>query len=158
MSKHISTIEGELGGEGRFALVAARFNGFVVEQLQLGALEALRTHGVDDDRITVVKVPGAWEIPVAAQKLAASGKYAAVIALGAVIRGGTPHFDFVAGECARGVGRVALDTGVPVIFGVLTTDDVEQALERAGVKAGNKGADAALAALEMAGLLSKLEA
>ncbi len=156
MSKTITTIEGELGGEGRFALVAARFNGFVVEQLQLGAIEALRAQGVSEDHITVVKVPGAWEIPLAAQKLAASGRYDAVIALGAVIRGGTPHFDFVAGECASGVARVALDTGVPVVFGVLTTDDVEQAMERAGLKAGNKGADSAHTALEMTGLLRKL--
>lgn len=157
MSKTITTIEGGLGGEGRFALVAARFNGFVVEQLQLGAIEALRAQGVEDERITVVKVPGAWEIPVAAQKLAASGRYDAVITLGAVIRGGTPHFEFVAGECASGVARVALETGVPVVFGVLTTDDVEQAMERAGLKTGNKGADAALTALEMVGLLRKLD-
>lgn len=137
------------GADLRIAIVAARFNRFIVDQLLEGALDALDRHGIDEDRRALVWVPGAYEIPLIADQFAASGKYDAVIALGAVIRGGTPHFDFVAGECARGLARVSLDHGVPVTFGVLTTDSVEQAVERASTEAGNKGFDVAVAALEM---------
>jgi 6,7-dimethyl-8-ribityllumazine synthase len=138
-------------GQGmRIAIVAARFNRFIVEQLLEGALDALERQGVADEDRALVWVPGAYEIPLVADQFAASGRYDAVIALGAVIRGGTPHFDFVAGECASGLTRVALDRGVPVTFGVLTTDDVEQAVERAATDAGNKGFDVAMAAIEMA--------
>jgi 6,7-dimethyl-8-ribityllumazine synthase len=138
----------------RIAIAASRFNGFIVEQLVEGARDALARRGVEP---TLVWVPGAFELPLAADRLAASGRFDAVIALGAVIRGGTPHFDYVAGACANGLGRVALDRGVPVSFGVLTTDDVEQALERAGTGAGNKGFDAAVTALEMVATLRALE-
>jgi 6,7-dimethyl-8-ribityllumazine synthase len=141
---------------GRFGLVAARFNSLVVDQLVAGALDALRRHGVADDAIDVVRVPGSFEIPLIAQTLAASGRYAAVVCLGAVIKGDTDHYDHVAGQAAAGVARAALETGVPVIFGVLTCDTLEQALDRAGGKAGNKGADAALAAVEMVHLLRRL--
>jgi 6,7-dimethyl-8-ribityllumazine synthase len=141
---------------GRFALVAARFNSLIVENLIAGALDALKRHGVADDAIDLVRVPGSYEIPFVAQRLAASGKYAAVICLGAVIRGDTDHYDYVAGEAATGVARAALATGVPVIFGVLTCDTLEQALNRAGAKSGNKGFDAALAAIEMVNLLKQL--
>ncbi|HVC37935.1 MAG TPA: 6,7-dimethyl-8-ribityllumazine synthase [Gammaproteobacteria bacterium] len=157
MTTHPRTIEGEAAANGaRVAIVAACFNAFVVDKLVSGALETLHAHGVRDENLTLVRVPGAFEIPTAVKKLATGGKQDAVIALGAVIRGQTPHFDYVAGECARGVSQVALDTGVPVAFGVLTCDTVEQALARAGGSAGNKGADAALAALEMADLFRKL--
>ena len=153
----MKTIEGNFATpKGRFAIVAGRFNGFVVEPLVAGARDALVRHGVKDDNIELIRVPGAWEIPLAAQKAAASGKYAAVIALGAVIRGATPHFDYVAGECAKGLAKAGMDTGVPVAIGVLTTDSIEQAIERSGTKAGNKGADAALAALEMVNLYGQL--
>ena len=153
----MKTIEGDFATpEGRFAIVAGRFNGLIVESLVAAARDALVRHGVDDDAIELIRVPGAWEVALAAHKLAHSGTYAAVIALGAVIRGATPHFDFVAGECATGLAQAALGSGVPVAFGVLTTDSIEQAIERAGTKAGNKGADAALAALEMANLYGKL--
>ena len=141
---------------GRFALVAARFNSMIVEPLVAGALDALKRHGVDDDAIDVVRVPGSFEIPLVAQRLAASDAYAAVICLGAVIRGDTDHYDHVAGEAAAGVARAALDTGVPVIFGVLTCDTLEQAMNRAGAKAGNKGFEAALTAIEMVNLLRQL--
>ncbi|TAL92355.1 MAG: 6,7-dimethyl-8-ribityllumazine synthase, partial [Rhodanobacter sp.] len=141
---------------GRFAIVAGRFNGFVVEALVAGARDVLLRHGVKDDAIDLIRVPGAWEIALAANKLAHSGKYVVVIALGAVIRGATPHFDFVAGECAKGLAQAAYGSGVPVAFGVLTTDSIEQAIERSGTKAGNKGVDAALAALEMVNLYGKL--
>lgn len=137
----------------KFAIVAARFNDFVVELLIRGAVETLSQRGASEKQIEIVRVPGAFELPLVAQKLATSGKYHAIIALGAVIRGGTPHFDYVCNECASGLSRVALDTGVPVAFGVLTTDNVEQAVERAGGKGGNKGADAAAVALEMVNLL-----
>ena len=140
----------------RVAIIAGRFNDFIVEPLLSGAVELLEQHGAQRDAIKVLRVPGAFELPLVAQKLAASGRFDAVIALGAVIRGDTPHFDFVAGECAAGLARVALDTGVPVIFGVLTTDTVEQASDRAGGKHGNKGADAALTAIEMVRLLRDL--
>lgn len=146
--------EGSLESRGRrFAVVVSRFNDLVTSRLVEGALAAFRRHGVSDDDVEVAWTPGAFEIPLAAQRLAASGQFDAVVCLGAVIRGETPHFQYVAGEAARGVQRTALDTGVPCIFGVLTTDTVEQALDRAGGKHGNKGWDAAAAAMEMAGLL-----
>jgi 6,7-dimethyl-8-ribityllumazine synthase len=141
---------------GRFALVAARFNSTIVEDLVAGALDGLVRHGVSDDAIDLVRVPGSFEVPLVARKLAASGQYAAVICLGAVIRGETGHYDHVAGEAAAGVARAALETGVPVIFGILTCETLEQAINRAGGKAGNKGFDAALAAIEMVNLLRKL--
>jgi 6,7-dimethyl-8-ribityllumazine synthase len=141
----------------RIAIAASRFNRFIVEQLLEGARDALARRGVEPSRVLLVWVPGAFELPLAADRLAASGRFDAVIALGAVIRGGTPHFEYVAGACASGLGRVALDRGVPVSFGVLTTDDVEQALERAGTGAGNKGFDAAVTALEMVDTLRALE-
>ncbi len=153
----MNIIEGDFATpKGRFVIVAGRFNGFVVEALVNGARDALVRHGVAEDAIDLVRVPGAWEIPLAAQHLAKAGNHAAVIALGAVIRGATPHFDYVAGEAAKGLATAARDSGVPVAFGVLTTDTIEQAIERAGTKAGNKGADAALAALEMVNLYAKL--
>lgn len=148
-----------LDAGGRYALLVSRFNDFITSRLLDGALDALRRHGVDTDaRVTVVWAPGSYELPLVAQRLAASGNYDAVVALAAVIRGGTPHFDYVAGEVAKGLATVGLQTGVPVIFGVLTTDSIEQAIERAGTKMGNKGSEAALAALEMVGLLRKLDA
>lgn len=154
----MKTIEGDFtAAQGRFAIVAGRFNGFVVEPLVAGARDALLRHGVAEDAIDLIRVPGAWEIALVAGKLAGSGQYAAIVALGAVIRGATPHFDFVAGECAKGLAQAAQATGVPVAFGVLTTDNIEQAIERAGTKAGNKGADAAMAALEMVSLYGKLK-
>jgi len=145
------SIEGSLvaPADAHFAVVAARFNSFITERLLDGALDALTRHGVDPANITVVRVPGSWEIPGACARLAKSGKLDAVVALGAVIRGGTPHFDYVAAEVSKGVATVSMQTGVPVTFGVLTTDSIDQAVERAGTKAGNKGFDAALAALEM---------
>lgn len=154
------TFEGHLVDPGgRFAIVAARFNAFIVERLVEGAVDGLRRHGIDpEERVDVVWVPGAWELPVVCQRLAASGRYAAIITCGAVIRGATAHFDFVAGQAASGISAVAAQTGVPVIFGVITTDTIEQAIERAGTKAGNKGFDAACAAIETASLLTQLEA
>ncbi len=150
-------IEGKLIAENAsFAIVVSRFNAFISEKLLDGALDALRRHGADTDRVTVVWCPGAFEIPLVARKLAEKGAYDAVICLGAVIRGATSHYDFVAGEAAKGVSHASLTTGVPVIFGILTTDTIEQAIERAGTKAGNKGADAALAAVEMVNLLRQL--
>ncbi len=151
----IQTIEGQLhqGNQGRYAILVGRFNSFVVEALLDGALDTLKRHGVEDGQVTIIRAPGAWELPLVAQKAAKSGKYDAIIALGAVIRGGTPHFDFVAGECAKGLGVVSLESGLPVIFGVLTTDSIEQSIERSGTKAGNKGADAAMTAIEMVNLL-----
>jgi 6,7-dimethyl-8-ribityllumazine synthase len=151
-------IEGELlARDLRFAFIAARFNDFVVEPLVRGALDALKRHGATEKQIEIVRVPGAFDIPIVARKLALSRRYDALIALGAVVRGQTPHFDYVAGECASGLARIALESGVPVAFGVLTTDTMEQAVDRAGGKAGNKGADAALAAIEMANLLRRLD-
>ena len=141
---------------GRFALIAARFNSAIVDQLVAGALDALKRHGVADDAIDIVRVPGSFEIPLAAQRLAGGGKYAAVICLGAVIRGDTDHYNYVAGEAASGVARAALTTNVPVIFGILTCDTLEQAMNRAGAKSGNKGFDAALTAIEMVNLLRNL--
>jgi len=155
---NIETVEGELVVNGaRFGIVASRFNGFIVESLLSGAIDMLLRHGAEEGGIEVVKVPGAHELPLAAQKMAESGKYDAIIALGAVIRGATPHFDYVAGECARGLAGVSQRTGLPVAFGVLTVDTIEQAVERAGTKAGNKGGDAALSAIEMVNLLKRLE-
>jgi len=141
--------------EGRFVLVIGRFNGFVVDSLEQGAIEALKQHGVKQSNIDIIRVPGAFEIPLACAKAAKTGTYLAVIALGAVIRGGTPHFEYVAGECVKGLSRVNLDTEIPVVFGVLTVDTIEQAIVRTG-KDGNKGAEAALCALEMANLMSIL--
>jgi 6,7-dimethyl-8-ribityllumazine synthase len=141
---------------GRFVLVAARFNGFVVEQLVAGATDALNRHGVADDRIDLVRVPGSYEIPLVAQRLGKTGKYAAVICLGCVIRGDTDHYDHVAGAATGGIAQAALNSGVPVIFGVLTCDTLEQAIHRAGAKAGNKGFEAAVCAVEMVNLLKKL--
>lgn len=141
---------------GRFALVAARFNHFIVDQLVGGALDGLKRHGVADEAIDLVRVPGSYEIPLLAQRLAASGKYAAVICLGAVIRGDTDHYEYVAGAAANGVAQAALATGVPVVFGILTCDTLEQAIDRAGAKAGNKGFEAALTAIELVNLLQQL--
>lgn len=151
-------IEGGIAAPGKkFAIVVSRFNHFVVDSLLNGALTTLKHYGqVNDDDITVVRVPGAYEIPLTAKKLAKSGNYDAIIAIGAVIRGGTPHFDFVAGESNSGLGRVALEHEVPVAFGIITTDSIEQAIERSGTKAGNKGAEAALSALEMVNVLSQI--
>ncbi len=151
-------IEGKLvlDASAKLVLVCSRFNGFIVDQLEAGCLDTLRRHGVIDKDVTIVRVPGAFELPVVARKLALSGNFDAIIALGAVIRGSTPHFDHVAGVASRGLAAVASDSGVPVAFGVLTVDSIEQAVERAGTKAGNKGADAALTALEMISLMRQL--
>lgn len=155
----LNTIEGNLVAPlGRFALVVGRFNHFIVDSLVKGAVDTLVRHGVPQEHITQIQVPGAFEIPLVCQKVAECREYAAIIALGAVIRGGTPHFDYVAGECVKGLAQVSLHHGVPVAFGVLTVDTIEQAIERAGTKAGNKGAEAALSALEMVNLLPQLEA
>jgi len=149
--------EGQLVGAGlRFALVVSRFNEFISRKLLEGARDALGRHGVAGEDVDVVWVPGSFEIPLAAARMAESGRYDAVICLGAVIRGATPHFDYVAAEVAKGIAHVSLQTGLPILFGVLTTDSIEQAIERAGTKAGNKGFDAALAAIEMANLLREL--
>jgi 6,7-dimethyl-8-ribityllumazine synthase len=153
----LTTIEGDfIASPGRFAIIVGRWNAFVVESLLQGALDALRRHGVSDERITVVRAPGAFEIPLVCKKLAEKEQYDAIIALGAVIRGGTPHFEYVAGECTKGLSQVMMEYGVPVAFGVLTVDTIEQAIERSGTKAGNKGAEAALSALEMVSLLDRL--
>ena len=153
----MTTYEGKLSGKGmKFAIVVGRFNELISSRLYEGALDCLRRHDVADGDVDAAWVPGAFEMPLVAQRLAASGKYDAVICLGAVIRGGTPHFDYVAAEAAKGIAKVRLDTGVPVIFGVLTTDTIEQAVERAGTKAGNKGWAAASTALEMANLVRTL--
>ena len=150
-------IEGQFDdANARYTLVVGRFNQFVVDSLVEGAMDALMRHGVLDDNITVVRVPGAYELPLAAQAVAEKGDVDAIIALGAVIRGATPHFDYVAGEAASGLNRVQMDTGVPVAFGVLAVDSIEQAIERAGTKAGNKGAEAAMVAIEMVSLLRQL--
>jgi 6,7-dimethyl-8-ribityllumazine synthase len=150
-------IEGKLTGAGRFALVVSRFNSLISERLLEGCLDGLVRSGVPDGKITVVRVPGAFEMPVVAKRLAASGQYDCVIGLGAVIRGATPHFEHVAGEVTKGLAQVALETGVPVVNAVLTTDTIEQAVERAGTKAGNKGFDAARGAIEMVNLMSGLK-
>ncbi|MFT5674146.1 MAG: 6,7-dimethyl-8-ribityllumazine synthase [Paraglaciecola sp.] len=156
----MNIIEGNVRATGKkFALVVSRFNSFVVESLVEGALDTLERHGeVNEQDITLVRVPGAYELPIAAKKLAEKGGFDAIIALGAVIRGGTPHFEFVAGECNKGLAQVSLDYGIPVSFGVITTDSIEQAIERSGTKAGNKGVDAALGALEMVNVMANIEA
>ena len=143
--------------KARFGIAVARFNSFVVESLVAGAVDTLQRHGVADKDIEIVRVPGAFELPVLVQAMAKSGKYDSVIGLGAVIRGSTPHFDIVADASAKGLATVALDTGLPIINGILTTDSIEQAIERAGTKAGNKGAEAAVTAIEMTSLMSKLK-
>lgn len=154
----MNVIEGNFEAKGKkFAIVVSRFNDFVVNSLLEGAIDTLKRHGnVNDADITVVKVPGAYELPLTAQKVAEKKEFDAIIAIGAVIRGGTPHFDFVAGECNKGLAQVALNASVPVSFGVITTDSIEQAIERAGCKMGNKGGEAALGALEMVNVLSQL--
>jgi 6,7-dimethyl-8-ribityllumazine synthase len=156
MSRNV--IEGDLrASSARFAILVTRFNSFITESLLDGAIDTLKRHGINDSQFDIVRVPGAFELPLIANKLANQDKYGAIIALGAVIRGGTPHFDYVAGECAKGLGQISVNKGIPISFGVLTTDNIEQAIERAGTKAGNKGADAALTALEMVNLISQLE-
>ena len=151
-------VEGKLSAEGfRFAIIVSRFNDFISSRLVEGAMDALVRHGAVDEQVFLIKVPGAFEIPVAARKLGETGRYDAVICLGAVIRGATPHFDFVAAEVSKGIAAVALESKVPVTFGVLTTDNLEQAIERAGSKSGNKGYDAAMAAIEMVNLFKVLE-
>lgn len=153
----IKTLEGNLRvHNARFCLVVARFNSFVVESLLAGAVDTLKRHGAEDADLTLVRVPGAFEMPLAVERLAAKGGYDAIIAIGAVIRGGTPHFEYVAGECVKGIAHVSLKYGVPVAFGVLTVDSIEQAIERAGTKAGNKGAEAAMSAIEMVNLLRQI--
>jgi 6,7-dimethyl-8-ribityllumazine synthase len=150
----IRTIEGRFtDSSGQFALVAGRWNSFVVEHLLEGAVDTLRRHGVEDAQMSIVRAPGAFEIPLVCQRLAQRGNVDAIIALGAVIRGGTPHFEHVAGECTKGIAQVSLSHGIPIAFGVLTVDSIEQAIERSGTKAGNKGAEAAASALEMLSLL-----
>jgi 6,7-dimethyl-8-ribityllumazine synthase len=150
-------LEGQLTAQGlRFAIVVSRFNSLVTQRLLDGALDALRRHGADENAITVVYVPGSFEIPLAAKRLAQSGAFDAVICLGCIIRGDTPHFEYVASEAAKGIAQVALETGVPTIFGVVTADTLEQALERAGAKAGNRGFEAAMTAMEMANLMRQL--
>ena len=152
------TIEGALTVQNaRFCLVAARFYSFIVESLLAGALDTLKRHGAKEEELTIVRVPGAFEMPLALEKIAAKGRYDAIIALGAVIRGGTPHFEYVAGECVKGMAQVSLKHGVPIAFGVLTVDTIEQAIERAGTKAGNKGAEASISAIEMVNLLRQLD-
>lgn len=155
----IRVIEGDLSEPkgARVAIVVGRFNGFIVESLLSGCVDTLKRHGLAEDNLTVVKVPGAFELPLAARRIAASGKVDAVIALGAVIRGATPHFDYVAGSCARGLADASAAHDIPVAFGVLTVDSIEQAIERAGTKGGNKGADAAMTAIEMINLMRELE-
>ena len=159
MAKVPREIQGRLAVDGqRFAIVVSRFNEFITSKLVSGAVETLMRHGCSDDNITCVHVPGAFELPLVARKLAESGQYDAIICLGCVIRGQTPHFEYVAGEAARGIGNVGAASGVPTAFGVITADTLEQAIERAGAKSGNKGADAALTAIEMTDLLRQLTA
>jgi len=151
-------IEGRISAEGfRFAVLVSRFNDFISSKLVEGAMDALKRHGGNEEQVTLIKVPGAFEIPLAAKKLAESGKFNAIICLGAVIRGSTPHFDYVAAEVSKGIAQVALESKVPVTFGVLTTDNLEQAIERAGSKSGNKGWDAAIAAMEMVNLFKQIK-
>ncbi len=151
-------IEGKISAEGfRFAIIVSRFNDFISSKLVEGAMDALKRHGGNEDQVSLIKVPGAFEIPLAAKKLAESGKFNAIICLGAVIRGSTPHFDYVAAEVSKGIAQVALESKVPVTFGVLTTDNLEQAIERAGSKSGNKGWDAAIAAMEMVNLFKQIK-
>ncbi len=161
MSEHLEkvrVIEGRLSAEGaRFGVIVSRFNTFITERLLEGALDALLRMGATPGSITVVRTPGSWEIPLTAKKLAESGAFDAVICLGAVIRGGTPHFDYVANEVSKGIASVSLSSGIPIVFGVLTTDSIEQAVERAGTKMGNKGFEAAEAAIEMVNLYRSLD-
>ena len=153
----MKTIEGVSTTNGeKFCIIIARFNEFIGSKLLSGAIDELRRHGVDENNIDIVWVPGAFEIPIVAKKCAKSGKYSAIITLGAVIKGSTSHYDYVCAEVSKGVAQVGLETGVPVIFGVLTTDNIEQAIERAGTKAGNKGSDAAKSAIEMANLMNQI--
>jgi 6,7-dimethyl-8-ribityllumazine synthase len=154
----IRTMEGRLHGAlGTYAIVVGRFNSFVTEPLLQGALDCLNRHGIEDNSITLVRVPGSWEIPLVARKLARNGSYDAVICLGAIIRGDTPHFDYVAAQTSKGIASASMETDVPIVFGVLTTDTTDQAVERAGIKAGNKGWDAAQTALEMVDLLKQID-
>lgn len=153
----IKVVEGDFrANSGQFALVVARWNSFVVEHLLEGAIDTLRRHGISDKQMTIFRAPGAFEIPLVVKKVADQKKFDAIIALGAVIRGGTPHFEYVAGECVKGLGQVSMSAGIPVAFGVLTVDTIEQAIERSGTKAGNKGAEAASSALEMVNLLKQI--
>jgi 6,7-dimethyl-8-ribityllumazine synthase len=153
----VKSIEGDLQARNaRFGIILGRFNAFIGEPLLAGAIDTLVRHGADNGNIEVVRVPGAYEIPLMAKRMAASGKYDALIALGAVIRGATPHFDYVAGECTKGIAQVSMDFDIPIGFGVLTVDSIEQAIERAGTKAGNKGIDAAMAAIEMVNVLKEI--
>ncbi len=155
--KNIKTIEGGLVINGsRFGIAVARFNSFVVESLLDGALDTLNRHGADEKNIEIVRVPGAFELPLVVQRMAGSGNYDAVIALGAVIRGGTPHFEYVAGECVKGLAQVMMQKDIPVAFGVLTVDTIEQAIERAGTKSGNKGVEATISVIEMVNLLNQI--
>lgn len=155
MTYHV--LEGNLvGNKANYAIVLSRFNSFITDSLFKGALDVLQRHGVQSAQVTVVKVPGAFEMPMAAQALAKKQQFSAIIALGAIIRGGTPHFDYIANECSKGLAQISLQYDIPISFGVLTVDSIEQAIERAGTKAGNKGADAALSALEMVNLLSQI--
>jgi 6,7-dimethyl-8-ribityllumazine synthase len=158
MMDKIKTIEGDLVIKGaRFGVAVARFNSFIVESLLAGTVDTLKRHGAEDADIEIVRVPGAYELPLAIKKMAAGKKYDGIIALGAVIRGGTPHFDYVAGECVKGMATVMLQHEIPVAFGVLTVDTIEQAIERAGTKAGNKGAEATLSVIEMINLLKNID-
>lgn len=153
----MKVIEGELQAKGlKFGIIVSRFNDFITSKLLDGALDALRRHGADDKDIEVVKVPGSFEIPLAAKRLAAKGTFSAIVCLGTVIRGATPHFDYVASEVSKGIASASMETGIPIAFGVITSDTIEQAVERAGTKSGNKGWDAAITAIEMAQLLKKL--
>ncbi len=155
--KNIKTIEGGLVIKGaRIGIAVARFNSFVVESLLDGALDTLNRHGADEKNIEIVRVPGAFELPLVVQRMAATGNYDAIIALGAVIRGGTPHFEYVAGECVKGLAQVMMQKDIPVAFGVLTVDTIEQAIERAGTKAGNKGVEATISVIEMVNLLNQI--
>ena len=154
----IKTLEGALRASNtRFCLVVTRFNSFVVESLLAGALDALKRHGAEEGDLTIVRVPGAFEMPLVVERLAAKGGFDAIVAIGAVIRGGTPHFEYVASECVKGLANASMRHGIPVAFGVLTVDTIEQAIERAGTKAGNKGAEAAMSAIEMVDLLRQLD-
>ena len=153
----VKTIEGTFtSGKGNYALVVGRWNSFVVEHLLQGALDTLKRHGVSEKNISIVRAPGAFEIPLVCKKVAQKGGVDAIIALGAVIRGGTPHFEYVAGECTKGIAQVSMDHGLPISFGVLTVDSIEQAIERSGTKAGNKGEEAAMSAIEMVDLIDQI--
>ncbi len=156
--KDIPVIEGQLTiSNARIALLVARFNSFIVERLLDGAIDTLKRHGAEDRDLEIIRVPGAFEMPITAQRLAATKKYDAIVALGAVIRGGTPHFEYVAGECTKGLSSVSLNQDIPIALGVLTVDSIEQAIERAGTKAGNKGGEAAMSVIEMVNLLKEIK-